>query len=226
MMKLTIALRFYAIGSFYEAIGDMFGVSKSTVQSIVSEVSFLISTMLRRRYIHMPSTPQELLDAKVDFMRLSAFPICIAAVDGTHVAVQSFGGNDAELYRNRKTFFSLNCQIAVSADVIHFNRFGKNRRIWYVCIINHSITHIFIVCAIYERSEKKNFQSKLDEFVSNLFIEEDNEAKILITLKIYDDYYDNINIYKNWQIKYINKNGIYVLQHELNCVLICIKRRS
>lgn len=119
MFKLTIALRFYAIGSFYQTIGDMFGVSRSIVESIVCEVSFLISTMLRERYIYMPRTQHDLLNGKVDFMRLSGFPLCVAAVDGTHVAVQSFGGNDAELYRNRKTFFSLNCQIAASANVSH-----------------------------------------------------------------------------------------------------------
>lgn len=99
----------------------MFGVSRSTVDSIVCEVSFLISTMLRRQYIQMPRTQHDLLNAKVDFMRLSGFPLCIAAVDGTHVAVQSFGGGDAELYRTRKTFFSLNCQLAVSADVSHIS---------------------------------------------------------------------------------------------------------
>lgn len=115
--KLTVALRFYAIGTFYIAIGDMFGISKSLVEVIICEVSFLIATKLRYRYIVLPETPQELLNAKVDFMRWSGFPLCIGAVDGTHVLIQSFGGRYAEIYRNRKMVFSLNCQVAVSADV-------------------------------------------------------------------------------------------------------------
>lgn len=67
----------------------------------------------------MPETPQEILKAKVDFMRWSGFPLCIAAVDGTHVLIQSYGGLDAEVYRNRKMVFSHNCQLIVSADVIN-----------------------------------------------------------------------------------------------------------
>lgn len=118
--KLLIALRFYAIGTFYKAIGDMFGVSRFVVNNCVFEVSFLISTKLRNQFIKMPETPQEILEAKVDFMRLSGFPLCIAAVDGTHVLIQSYGGPNAEVYRNRKMVFSHNCQLVVSADVIIF----------------------------------------------------------------------------------------------------------
>lgn len=127
MTKLLIALRFYAIGTFYQAIGDMFGVSKYVIHRIVHEVSFLIASKLRNRFITMPRTQQELLDAKVDFMRLSGFPLCIAAIDGTHVLIQSYGGNDAEVYRNRKMTFSHNCQVVVSADVIiYFFHFAMN----------------------------------------------------------------------------------------------------
>lgn len=121
MVKLTIALRFYAVGSFYQTIGDMFGVSKSTVESTVIEVSYLISNMLRERFVSMPQTPNEILEGKVDFMRLSNFLLCVAAVDGTHVLVQSFGGHNAEDYRNRKTTFSLNVQLASAANVIRFS---------------------------------------------------------------------------------------------------------
>lgn len=104
--KLLIALRFYAVGAFYQVIGDMFGVSTYVVRTTIIEVSFLIATKLRDRFIVMPETQQELLNAKVDFMRQSKFPMCIAAVDGTHVPIQSYGGVEAEIYRNRKMFFS------------------------------------------------------------------------------------------------------------------------
>lgn len=109
MIKLLIALRFFAVGTFYQAIGDMFGIVKSVVNSIVFEVSYLIASKLRQRFIVMPETEQELLNAKVDFMRQSGFPLCIGAVDGTHIAIQSYGRNDAEIYRNRKMFFSHKC---------------------------------------------------------------------------------------------------------------------
>lgn len=118
MTKLLIALRFYAVGTFYQAIGDMFGVGKSIIEPIVSEVSFLISTKLKDRFITMPKTQDDLLRAKIDFMRISGFPICIGAIDCTHILIQAYDRVDSELYRNRKMVFSTNVQILVSADVI------------------------------------------------------------------------------------------------------------
>lgn len=87
---------------------------------IVSEVSYLICFKLRRQYLAdmLPTTPDELIRAKVLFHRFAGFPLLIGAVDGTHIRVRSFGGPMAELYRNRKGYFSLNVQGIVTADVI------------------------------------------------------------------------------------------------------------
>jgi len=38
-------------------------------------------------------------------------PGIIGAIDCTHVAIQSPGSDDAEIYRNRKGFFSINVQL-------------------------------------------------------------------------------------------------------------------
>lgn len=124
------------MGTYYHAIGDMFGVCKTIVASVVSEVSYLIATKLRDRFIKMPETQQELLDAKIEFMRLSGFPLCIGAIDGTHVLIQSYGGEHAEIYRNRHMTFSHNCQITASADVnIYLN-------------VNHSVFNIKMLYVI------------------------------------------------------------------------------
>lgn len=117
ILKLLICLRFYAVGEFLESLGDLFGVSKSSASEIVSDVSFLICQRLKQRYIRMPQNNFEILRAKALFHRIGQFPLVIGAIDGTHIRVESFGGNNAEVYRNRKTYFSLNCQIVVSADV-------------------------------------------------------------------------------------------------------------
>lgn len=110
---------------------DLFGISKSSVKTIVTEVLFLISNRLRIRFIVMPTTNDEILRAKVDFIRWSNFPRCIGAVDGTHVDVRSFGGGDAELYRDRHLRISLNVQLTVSADVREI--FHKRNTIPAVC---------------------------------------------------------------------------------------------
>lgn len=84
-MKLAITLRFYSTGDFYGPLGDLFGISKSAVEYIIAHVSWLIASRLRQRFIRMPSTRDEIISAKIDFMRLSGFPMCITAIDGTHV---------------------------------------------------------------------------------------------------------------------------------------------
>lgn len=117
MMKIATTLRYYATGTLYEPTGDIFGISKTSVKQCIREVSYLIASMLRNQFIYMPRTADEILEAKMDFMRLSDFPLCIAAVDGTHIPVRSFGGQDSELYRNRHMTFSINVQLAASADV-------------------------------------------------------------------------------------------------------------
>lgn len=117
ILKLLIALRFYAVGCFLMPLADMFGISKSAACDVVAEVSYLISSKLFARYIRAPMRDDELQIAKADFYKLAKFPLVIGAIDGTHIKVRSFGGDNAEVYRNRKTYFSINCQIVVSADV-------------------------------------------------------------------------------------------------------------
>lgn len=100
----------------------MFGVSKSSVSVIIWEVSFLIGIKLKDRYVRMPTTHDEILDAKASYFKIGNFPLCLTCIDGTHIRIHSFGGENAEDYRNRKTYFSINCQAAVSANVI-LNKF-------------------------------------------------------------------------------------------------------
>lgn len=117
--KILIALRFYAVGCFDEPLADLFGVSRTTASSIVSEVSYLIGYKLRRQYLYdmLPRNRNEIVNGQVLFHRFAGFPLVIGAVDGTQIRVQSFGGPTAELYRNRKGYFSINVQGIVSADV-------------------------------------------------------------------------------------------------------------
>ena len=45
------------------------------------------------------------------FYQIQRFPGCIGAIDGTHIPIINPGGENPEIYRNRKGFFSLNCQV-------------------------------------------------------------------------------------------------------------------
>lgn len=88
--------------------GDAGGVSIATASRVVTRVSRAIAS-LRPRYIKMPEGDNA-TEVKQAFYNIARFPRCIGAIDCTHVKIQSPGGNNAEIFRNSKQFFSLNVQ--------------------------------------------------------------------------------------------------------------------
>jgi len=110
MNQLLMALRFYATGTFQLVVGDTFAVCKSTVCRIVHRVTDAIAG-LTTKYVQFPSTLHERQDVMNVFYSASKMPGVIGAIDCTHVSIQSPGGNDAEIFRNRKGYFSINVQL-------------------------------------------------------------------------------------------------------------------
>lgn len=58
----------------------------------------------------MPESVEQREAIAQQFCQISKFPRCIGAIDCTHVRIQSPGDEEAEIYRNRKGFFSINVQ--------------------------------------------------------------------------------------------------------------------
>lgn len=108
--QLLLTLRFYATGSFQILVGDTFAVHKSTACRIIHRVTAAIAG-LRSNYVRFPTTGQERRDLMSSFHSVSGLPGVIGAIDCTHVPIQSPGGNEAEIYRNRKGYFSINVQL-------------------------------------------------------------------------------------------------------------------
>lgn len=107
--KVLLTLRYYATGSMLVVCGDFIGIHKSTASRIVKLVSHEIA-ILRPQFIRFPDSADETKKVKQDFYNISKFPMVIGALDCTHVKIKSPGGDNAEAYRNRKNFFSINCQ--------------------------------------------------------------------------------------------------------------------
>ena len=110
MNQLLLTLRFFATGTFQLVVGDTFGVHKSTVCRVVHRVTAAIAG-LRPKYVRPPATVQERRSIMNRFYAVSGLGGVIGAVDCTHVPIQSPGGDDAEIYRNRKGYFSINVQL-------------------------------------------------------------------------------------------------------------------
>lgn len=118
-IQLAVAFRYYATGTFQSMVGDHANISSSSVCRIIKRVSHYIA-LLRQHFIVMPQG-NELMETKEKFFRIAGFPGVIGAIDGTHVPIQSPGGPDAELFRNRKGFFSINVQAVCDADLRFLN---------------------------------------------------------------------------------------------------------
>ena len=106
-LRTLLALRFYATGSFQIVVSDMYGVHQSSVSRCVSEVSKILTKLLPR-YIRM--NPEEFDEISKRFRSYAKFPKVIGCIDCTHVYVKSPGGENPELFRDRKGRFSLNIQ--------------------------------------------------------------------------------------------------------------------
>lgn len=114
--KLLLTLRFVATGDFYITMGDFTGIHKTTAGRIIKNGITALCNLFPQ-YIQLPQTEEDQQEAQRDFFNVSHFPRIIGAVDCTHVKIQSPGGDNAEVFRNRKGYFSLNCQVVCSAKL-------------------------------------------------------------------------------------------------------------
>ena len=133
LLQLVCALRFYAAGHFQITDGDLMGISRCTAMRSVHKVTRAICRK-KSRFIGFPT---DLARVKRQFYEIASFPNVVGAIDCTHVPIKSPGGDYAELFRNRKGYFSLNVQMICDAQRIvtrwqgstHDSRIFANSRI-------------------------------------------------------------------------------------------------
>ncbi|KAG5864224.1 hypothetical protein JTB14_035283 [Gonioctena quinquepunctata] len=113
--QLLTTLRFYASSGHLATVADFMGIHESIASRIVSRLSRAIAR-LYPWFVKLPAS-QETLKIQRDFYDIAHFPRVVGAVDGTHIRIQSPGGEDAEIYRNRKGYFSLNTQVICDASL-------------------------------------------------------------------------------------------------------------
>ncbi|KAK5648390.1 hypothetical protein RI129_003282 [Pyrocoelia pectoralis] len=118
--QLLLCLRYYATGCHQLSLAYFGGMHKSTVNRIVKRVTEAICH-LRQDYINFPRTPEERVAIQYNFFEIAGFPRVTGAIDCTHIRIQSPGGEDGEIFRNRKGHFSLNVQAVVDASYKFLN---------------------------------------------------------------------------------------------------------
>ena len=98
----------------------MAGVSKATVCRVLHKVLHAIA-MLRSEEVTFPTSRLEKATTMRDFHAIAGFAGVLGAIDCTHIAIQSRGGPHAELYRNRKGYFSINVQAVTDSKLMFSN---------------------------------------------------------------------------------------------------------
>ncbi|KAJ3655790.1 hypothetical protein Zmor_014903 [Zophobas morio] len=114
--QLLTTLRFFASGGHLSTVADYMGMHISTVSRIVRRVSDAIA----RLYHHFIKMPQTLMEQRLiqnGFFDIARFPRVIGAINCTHIKIESPGGENAEVFRNRKDYFSINVQAMCNANM-------------------------------------------------------------------------------------------------------------
>lgn len=112
--QILITLRYFATGSFQIVTGDLIGIYQTTAGRIIHKVAKAIAS-LSTSYIKMPANSIERRRIETQIYSIKRFPNCIGFIDGCQIPIRSPGADNAELYRNRKGFFSINTQYICDA---------------------------------------------------------------------------------------------------------------
>lgn len=108
-MQLLAALRYYAVGSFMEVVGDGLGLSNSSVSKAVTVVTPLL-LQLMKNFLIFPQTPEEIQQANQHFYNVASIPRVIGIIDGTLIQVSSPVVNEP-FYICRKGYPAINVQV-------------------------------------------------------------------------------------------------------------------
>jgi hypothetical protein len=102
--RLAITLHFLASTAKYRTVGNLFGVSRSFVCKCIQEVCCAIAKNLRNA-ISFPKG-DDLLQVTQGYEDAWGFPMCVGAIDRTHIAILAPSENHTD-YVNRKGFHSI-----------------------------------------------------------------------------------------------------------------------
>ncbi|XP_064475769.1 putative nuclease HARBI1 [Ornithodoros turicata] len=120
MLKLLVTLRFYGAGAFQTGIGDLVKISQPATCNAIWAVTRSIASELYPKYVKFPSA-SEAPSVMARFHSIAGFQRVTGCIDCTHVPINSPGGSDAEVYRNRKGVFSINVQAITGPELQFFD---------------------------------------------------------------------------------------------------------
>ena len=113
-VQLLAALRYYAVGSFQEVVGDGTGLSKASVSRSVAAVTPILLHHARQ-HIKMATTREEVRQVHQGFYAMAGIPRVLGLVDGTLIPLLNPSLVDPS-WICRKHFAAINTQVVVDHD--------------------------------------------------------------------------------------------------------------
>ncbi|KAJ1163652.1 hypothetical protein NDU88_004107 [Pleurodeles waltl] len=121
LVQVLSVLHFLASGSFQVTVAMAAGMSQPMFSNVLTRV---LSALMKHMcsYVVFPQV-EDLATVKADFYAMRHIPNIIGAIDGTHIAFVPPPWRNEQVFRNRKSFQSMNVQIVCLADqyISHVN---------------------------------------------------------------------------------------------------------
>ncbi len=151
-IEKRIACALYALGSSSEfrTVANLFGIGKSTTGEILHEFCAVLVETLFYRFVKFPQSPDEIKDTIDGFYTKYNYPMCLGAVDGTHIAIKPPLGYEVDYY-NYKKHHSIIMLATVNSDLLFtYTNIGAPGRSNDSSIYNRSSLAQIIEAPIYD----------------------------------------------------------------------------
>ena len=99
-VERRICCALYSLGSSSElrTIGNLFGIGKSTAGEILHDFCAVLTELFFYRLIRFPTTSQDIQRTINGFSDKFSYPMCLGALDGTHISVKAPLGLETDFY--------------------------------------------------------------------------------------------------------------------------------
>ena len=111
---VMIALKFYAHGTSFRALGEQYGVGIGTVSRVIDVTNGIISTY--NDLSQMPLLRDTCREHAREFYDLARIPNVIGCIDGTLIPIQRPNMNE-DIYVSRKGYHAINCMFVCKRNL-------------------------------------------------------------------------------------------------------------
>ncbi|CAF2068136.1 unnamed protein product [Rotaria magnacalcarata] len=118
-VEKRICCALYNLGSESElrTIGHLFGIGKSTAGEILHEFCATVVDSFFYRLVKFPVTNEEIKRTVDGFLNKFDYPMCLGALDGTHISIKPPQGLELDYY-NYKKFHSIIMLATVDSNLL------------------------------------------------------------------------------------------------------------